>query len=268
MSGRSVLLNAYVYLVLAFIIVPLLVILPMAFSNTSYLVFPPKGFSFRWFAAFFSDSRWMDATSFSLVIASIVAVVTSAVGTMTAYATIRGNAGPRWAALLQATLMLPIIVPNIALAVALYLFFQKIGLTGTTAGYVLAHSVITLPFSVFTISAALSKIDPALERAAMSCGASRFSAFRFVTLPLLAPSIASGALFAFIVSFDEPVIAYFLAGARDKTLPRLMFEDIQMNITPMLAAIAVLLTGLSTAVLLATAGVRRLSRSNRLTIEP
>ena len=268
MSGKSVLLNAYVYLVLAFIIVPLLVILPMAFSNTSYLVFPPKGFSLRWFEAFFSDSRWMDATSFSLVIASMVAVVTSVVGTMTAYAMIRGGTGARWAAFFQTVLMLPIIVPHIALAVALYLFFQRIGLTGTTASYVLAHSVIAMPFSVFTISAALSKIDPALESAAMSCGASRFSAFRFVTLPLVVPNIASGALFAFIISFDEPVITYFLAGARDKTLPRLMFEDIQMNITPMLAAIAVLLTGLSTVVLLATAGVRRLSRSTRLAAEP
>lgn len=267
MNDKSILLNAYVYLVLAFIIVPLLVILPMAFSNTSYLVFPPKGFSLRWFEAFFSDSRWMDATYFSLVIASMVSVVTSVIGTMTAYAMIRGAAGRRWTALFQTALMLPVIVPHIALAVALYLFFQKVGLTGTTAGYVLAHSVIAMPFSVFTISAALSKIDPALESAAMSCGASRFAAFRCVTLPLVAPSIASGALFAFIISFDEPVITFFLAGARDKTLPRLMFEDIQMNITPMLAAIAVLLTGLSAVVLLATAGVRRLSRSNRLTGE-
>ena len=267
MNGKSILLNAYVFFVLAFIIVPLLVILPMAFSNTSYLVFPPKGFSLRWFGAFFADRRWMDAASFSLVIALSVAVVTSVVGTMTAYAMVRGSAGRRWTTVLQTALMLPIIVPHIALAVALYLFFQRIGLIGTTAGYVLAHSVIGLPFSVFTISAALSKIDPALESAAMSCGASRFRAFRFVTLPLMLPNIASGALFAFIISFDEPVITYFLAGARDKTLPRLMFEDLQMNITPMLAAIAVLLTGLSTVVLLATAGVRRVSRANRLPAE-
>lgn len=268
MRNGSALLNIYVHLVLGFIIVPLLVVLPMAFSNTSYLVFPPKGISLRWFEAFFSDDRWMDAAGFSLSIASVVAVVNAVVGTMTAFAMIRGRVGASWAALFQAALMLPIIVPHIALAVALYLFFQRIGLMGTTIGYVLAHSVITLPFSVFTISAALSKIDPALESAAMSCGATRFAAFRFVTLPMLAPGIASGALFAFIVSFDEPVIAYFLAGARDKTLPRLMFEDLQMNITPMLAAIAVVLTGLTTAALLATVGIRRLSRSSRLMAEP
>ena len=267
MNGKSILLNSYVFFVLAFIIVPLLVILPMAFSNTSYLVFPPKGFSLRWFGAFFADSRWMDATSFSLAIASMVALVTSVVGTMTAYALVRGSAGRRWTAVVQTALMLPIIVPHIALAVALYLFFQRIGLIGTTIGYVLAHSVIAMPFTVFTISAALSKVDPLLESAAMSCGANRFAAFRFVTLPLVLPNIASGALFAFIISFDEPVITYFLAGARDKTLPRLMFEDLQMNITPMLAAVAVLLTGLSTVVLLATAGVRRVSRANRLTAE-
>jgi mannopine transport system permease protein len=132
---------------------------------------------------------------------------------------------------------------------------------GTTTAYVLAHSIIAMPFVVFTVAAALSRIDPALENAAMSCGATRFAAFRLVTLPNILPNVFSGALFAFIISFDEPVITYFLAGARDKTLPRMMFDDIQMNITPMLAAIAVLLTGLSILILLATAVLQRRSRS-------
>ena len=171
--------------------------------------------------------------------------------------------GGRLASLMQAVVALPIIVPHIALAVALYLFFQRVGLTGTIWAYVLAHSVIALPFAVFTLAAALSKIDPALESAAMICGASRFDAFRLVTLPNIAPNVLSAALFAFIISFDEPVITYFLAGARDKTLPRLMFEDIQMNITPILAAIAVLLMGVSVVVLLAGAGLRNLSRTRQ-----
>jgi ABC-type spermidine/putrescine transport system permease subunit II len=231
----------------------------MAFSDTSYLAFPPKGFSLRWFEAFFADSRWVDATGLSVTIAFAVAVVTSVLGAMAAYAVIRG--GGWLASAFQTILMLPVIVPHIALAVALYLFFQRIGLTGTIPGYVIAHSVIAMPFTVFTISAALSRIDPALESAAMICGASRFHAFRLVTLPNILPDVLSGALFAFIISFDEPVITYFLAGARDKTLPRLMFEDIQMNITPILAAITVQLTGLSIVVLLLAAFLRRMSRS-------
>ena len=258
MSFRSFALNSYVIAVLAYVMIPILVILPMAFSDTSYLTFPPKGFSFRWFIAFFADSRWMDAAALSVSIALLVALVTSVLGTMATYAMVRG--GGRLSAVFQTTLMLPVIVPHIALAVALYLFFERIGLTGTITGYVLAHSVIAMPFTVFTISAALSRIDPALESAAMTCGATRFRAFRLVTLPNIFPNVLSGALFAFIISFDEPVITYFLAGARDKTLPRLMFEDIQMNITPMLAAIAVLLTGLSVVVLLAAAFLRRLSQ--------
>ncbi|CAA9308763.1 MAG: Spermidine Putrescine ABC transporter permease component potC (TC_3.A.1.11.1) [uncultured Microvirga sp.] len=258
MNSRSLILNAYSYAVLAFVMLPILVIMPMAFSDTSYLAFPPQGVSLRWFNEFFSNSRWMGAAGFSAAIASLVAVVTSLVGTMATYAMVRG--GGRLASAFQTALVLPIIVPHLALAVALYLFFQKVGLTGSIWAYVLAHSVIAMPFTVFTVAAALAKMDPALENAAMSCGANRFDAFRLVTLPNILPNVLSGALFAFIISFDEPVITYFLAGARDKTLPRLMFEDIQMNITPILAAIAVLLTGLSILVLLAAAFLRHLSQ--------
>src|ERR1700722_19454850 len=121
MSFRSIALNAYVFSVISYVMIPILVILPMAFSDTSYLTFPPKGFSFRWFIAFFADSRWMDAATLSLSIALLVAIVTSVLGTMATYAMIRG--GGRLSAVFQTALMLPVIVPHIALAVALYLFF-------------------------------------------------------------------------------------------------------------------------------------------------
>jgi ABC-type spermidine/putrescine transport system permease subunit II len=153
----------------------------------------------------------------------------------------------------------PIVVPHIALAIALYLMFQSVGLTETTAGYVFAHTIIALPFSVFTIVAALSQVDPALEDAAMCCGANRFLAFRAVTLPLIWPNVLSGALFAFVISFDEPVISFFLAGVRDKTLPRMMFDDIEQNLTPIIPAIAVMLTLLSIIVLVGAAGLRALA---------
>ena len=257
MNIRALLLNAYVYAVLAFVLVPILIILPMAFSQSQYLAFPPEGFTLHWFTDFFADRRWMKALRFSAEIAALTAVTTSIVGTMACYALVRG-AG-RLGALFQGLLIGPIVVPHIALAVALYLFFQRTGLSGTVAGYVVAHSVIALPFVVFTVAAALSAVDPALEDAAMSCGATRFTAFRLVTLPLILPNVLSGALFAFIISFDEPVIAFFLAGIRDKTLPRMMFDDIEQNLTPVIPAIAVLLTCLSILVLIGVALLRRMS---------
>ncbi|GAB5467482.1 MAG: ABC transporter permease [Rhodospirillales bacterium] len=255
MTTRALLLNAYVYGVLIFILAPILVILPMAFSEPAYLTFPPQGFTFDWFAKFFGDRRWMAATLFSFKIALLTALVTAVVGTMATYAMVRGSAG--FGAVFQTLLISPIVVPHIVLAVALYLFFQRVGLSSTIAGYVLAHSVIAMPFVVFTVAAALSRVDPALEDAAMSCGASRFDAFRLVTVPIILPSILSGGLFAFILSFDEPVVAFFLAGVRDKTLPRMMFDNIEQNLTPIIPAIAVLLTLLSVAIILTAALLRR-----------
>ena len=196
----------------------------------------------------------MKAARFSLQIAFLTAIVTSVVGTMATYAMVRGGRGI--GAVFQTLLIGPIVVPHIALAVALYLFFQKVGLASTVTGYVLAHSVIAMPFCVFTVAAALTRVDRTLEDAAMSCGATRFQAFRQVTLPLILPNVFSGGLFAFILSFDEPVIAFFLAGIRDKTLPRMMFDDIEQNLTPIIPAIAVLLTLLSIAILLGAAGLR------------
>jgi ABC-type spermidine/putrescine transport system permease subunit II len=261
MTARALALNAYVYAVLAFVLTPILIILPMAFSETTYLTFPPQGFTLHWFGEFFGSRRWMAALRFSLEIALLTAVLTTVVGTMACYALVRG-AG-RLGTLFQALLVGPLVVPHIALAVALYIFFQQTGMSGTRIGYVLAHTVIALPFVVFTVAAALASVDPALEDAAMSCGASRGTAFRAVTLPLIAPNVISGGLFAFIISFDEPVVAFFLAGVRDKTLPRMMFDDIEQNLTPVIPAIAVLLTALSVAVLLAGAMLKRISDRRR-----
>lgn len=257
MNARGMLLSAYVYAVLIFIVIPILLILPMAFSDTAYLAFPPKGFTVRWFQEFFADRLWMEALRLSLEVAILTAIVSTVVGTMACYALVRG-AGAIGSAF-RILLIGPIVVPHIALAIALYLFFDPFGLVGTRIGYVLAHTVLALPFVVLNLSAALSNIDPALENAAMSCGASRFNAFRLVTLPLVLPNVISGALFAFIISFDEPVVAFFLSSIRDKTLPRMMFEDIETDLTPIIPAIAVLLTGVSICVLLGASILQKMS---------
>jgi mannopine transport system permease protein len=262
MNARTFVLNAYVYAILVFVLVPILIILPMAFSETAYLTFPPKGFTFDWFGRFFSDGLWMQALRFSLEIAVATAIASTVIGTMASYALVRGAGA--LGSVFQALLIGPIVVPHVALAVALYLFFEKIGLGGTVVGYIMAHTVLALPFVVFTVSAALLSIDPALEDAAMSCGAKRSQAFRFVTLPLMLPSVVSGALFGFIISFDEPVVSFFLAGIRDKTLPRMMFDDIEQNLTPIIPAIAVLLTGISVLVLIGAAALRKVAENRTM----
>lgn len=248
LDPSTLMLNAAVYAVLAFIVLPIITIVPMSFGENNYLEFPPTGFTFAWYAEYFGDRRWQAATMLSLQVAVLTAIAASVIGTMATYAMVRGARG--LGSLFQVLLIGPIIVPHIALAVGLYLFFQTIGLAGTLPGFVIAHTVLALPFVVFTVAAAMSRVDADLEAAAMSCGASRFTAFRLVTLPLILPNVLSGALFAFIISFDEPVVSFFLTGIRDKTLPRRMFDDIEQNLTPIIPAIAVLLTLLSVAILL------------------
>lgn len=252
-------LGAYVYAVLAFIIIPLAIIIPMSFGRNDYLEFPPSGFTLHWYGEYFGDRQWRRATVLSLEVALLTAICASLIGTAATYAMVRGKG--KLATLFQILLIGPIIVPHIALAVGLYLFFQTIGLSGTIPGFVLAHTVLALPFVVFTTAAALGKVDANLEAAAMSCGASRFDAFRLVTLPLILPSVLSGALFAFIISFDEPVVSFFLSGVRQQTLPRRMFDDIEQNLTPVIPAIATLLIVLSIAILLGAHLLRSRSRN-------
>lgn len=254
LSYGRLMLNAYVYGVLVFVLAPIVVILPMAFSEPSYLTFPPEGFTLDWFSAYLGDRRWMAATRLSFLVATLTAVLSAVIGTMATYAMMRGRGG--FGTFFQVLLMGPIVIPHIALAVSLYMFLSRVGLLGTMFSYVLAHTVLAMPFVVFTVAAALSRVDADLEAAAMSCGASRFEAFTQVTLPLILPNVASAGLFAFIISFDEPVVSFFLAGIRDKTLPRQMFDDIEQNLTPIIPAVAVLLTLLSLSILFGAALLR------------
>jgi mannopine transport system permease protein len=254
-------LQVYVWLVVAFIMVPTLIIVPMSFSPVDYLQFPPQGFTLRWYDEFYADPQWQRALVLSLKVAALTMVCSVLIGTMASYAIVRGVAWFRTTT--QLFVIAPIIAPHIAVAVACYLFYQRLDAVGTLAGFVAAHTVLALPFVIFTVSAALSRIDPDLESAAMSCGASRLQAFFGVTLPLIMPGLLSGALFAFIISFDEPVVSFFVSSVRQRTLPRRMFEDIEQNLTPVIPAIATLLTLLSIAVLVAVALLRVFERRRR-----
>jgi mannopine transport system permease protein len=231
--GRWV-LNGFVGIVLAFLLLPTLIVLPMSLGEASYIEFPPKGLTLKWYEAYFADPDWMAATWFSLKTASATTVAATIIGTLASFALVRGNLPGARA--LQALTLAPLIVPHIVLAVALYLVFAPIGLTGNFAGFAIAHTMLSVPYVMLTVSAALQRFDPALELAALNCGASRARAFWHVVLPNIAPGVAAGAVFAFLASFDEATVAFFISGVDGKTITRKLFEDIDYNLTPVIAA--------------------------------
>jgi len=257
-AGRAA-LAAAAYAVTVFLLLPTLVIAPMSIGPDRYLRFPPDGFSLRWYAQYFQDADWINSTLFSLEAAVLATIASTVIGTMLALALVRGRLPGK--GLVELLVIGPVIVPHIALAVAMFLIFEQLRLTGTLLGFAMAHTILALPFVVFTVLAALYRFDADLERAALSCGAGPVSTFRHVTLPLIAPGVISAALFAFIISFDEAVVSFFISDLDRKTLPRKMFEDIDYNISPTLAAVATMLTLLTVAALVGSHLVRtRLDR--------
>lgn len=247
-------LSAVAYAVTIFLLLPTLVIAPMSVGPDRYLRFPPNGFSTRWYAEYFGDQDWINATLFSIEAGVIATLSATVIGTMLALALARGRLPGK--GLIELLVIGPVIVPHVALAVAMFLVFEQLRLTGTLFGFAMAHTILALPFVVFTVLAALYRFDPDLERAALSCGASPFRAFRHVTLPIIAPGVISAALFAFIISFDEAVVSFFISDFDRKTLPRKMFEDIDYNISPTLAAVATMLTLVTIVALMASHVVR------------
>jgi mannopine transport system permease protein len=246
------------YAVTIFLLLPTVLIIPMSFGPERYLHFPPTGFTLHWYAQYFTDSEWIDATLFSLRIAALTAIVATTAGTLLSLALVRGRLPFR--KMVEMLVMGPVIVPNIALAIAIFLVFDRLRLTGSLLGFVIAHSALALPFVVFAVLATLYRFDADLERAAWSCGAGRLRAFWHVTLPMIAPGVISAALFAFIISFDEPVISFFISDLDRKSLPRKMFEDIDYNVSPTLAAVASMLTALTLLALVAGHFLQRRSK--------
>lgn len=229
--------------VLFFLLLPTLIVIPMSLSEMDYIEFPPSGLSLKWYHAYFSDPDWMAATWFSLKIALATTATATVTGTMAALAIVRGRLPFRSA--LQALALGPMIVPHIVLGVALYLVFSPLQLTGNFFGFLIAHTVLATPYVIITVTAALQRFDPALELAALNCGANRFQAFVLVVLPNIAPGVAAGAVFAFLASFDEATVAFFISDIGGKSIGRKMFEDIDFNLTPVIAAVSTVLVAVS-----------------------
>jgi len=229
--------------ILLFLMLPTIVVIPMSLSAGDIIEFPPRGVSLRWYRQFFADPEWLTATFFSLRIALSTTLAATLVGTLASIALVRGQIAGK--PIIQALSIGPMIVPHIVLGVALYLVFAPLQLTGNFLGFLIAHTVLSVPYVVITVSAALQRLDPVLELAALSCGASRPRAFFSVVLPNIAPAIAASCVFAFLASFDEATVAFFISDTGGKTISRKMFEDIDFNLTPVIAAASTLLVVVS-----------------------
>ncbi|WP_017277294.1 ABC transporter permease [Sinorhizobium meliloti] len=229
--------------ILFFLLLPTLIVLPMSLSETDYIEFPPQGLTLKWYSAYFNDPDWMTATWFSLKIALATTATATVVGTMAALAIVRGSLPFR--STLQALALGPMIVPHIILGVALYLSFAPLQLTGSFYGFLVAHTVLAVPYVIITVTASLQRFDPTLELAALNCGANRMQAFFLVVLPNIVPGVAAAAVFAFLASFDEATVAFFISDIGGKSIGRKMFEDIDFNLTPVIAAVSTVLVATS-----------------------
>jgi putative spermidine/putrescine transport system permease protein len=239
------LLHGFAAVVAAFLVLPLLAIVPAAFNGQNFLLLPPSVWSFRWWGVFFADASWRSSLATSLEVASLVTMLATGLGTAAALGLAR--LGGRLRALVLAVFVGPVVVPTIVLAVALYAMARSLGLVGTLLALVIAHAMLALPYAALNVGVSLRAVDPRLALAASGLGAGPWHVFRTVTLPLILPGIVGGAIFAFVTSFDEVVLSIFLAGPEVKTLPVRIWEEIRIELTPVVAVAATLMMALALA---------------------
>ncbi|MCZ4354766.1 ABC transporter permease [Roseovarius aestuarii] len=226
-------------MLVVYMLAPLAVILIISFSSAMFLTFPPPGFSLQYYEKMFSNPTWTRAILTSVKIMVPTAIIATVLGTAAALALSRMQS--RWALVIRGILMAPLIIPVIITAAAIFGVFRIWGLYGSLPGLIIAHVILTLPFVMSTVSANLMVFDNRLEDAAANCGAPPFTAFRRITLPLIAPSVLSGMLFAMVISFDELVVSLFLSTPTVRPVTVQMWSNIKGDTDPTIAAIATVL---------------------------
>ena len=261
MSDRQVspALSTYVAFACVGLLAPIVIVCILSFAGEGYLHFPPTSYSLKWFATFFGDTRWRQSLLSSTLIALIACVIATVIGFLAAYALVRSEM--RAKKFILSLMLMPIIVPTVITAIAMYFLTAKMGLVGNVLWIGFCHAVIALPIVLLILLAALQGVDLNLERAALSLGASRSRVFFKVVVPIAFPGVMSAALFAFLASFDELVISLFLAGARAQTLPVRIWNSLHLEIEPVVAAAATFLIAVTGLVLLVDGGIRRLRSS-------
>jgi putative spermidine/putrescine transport system permease protein len=264
--------NLICALIYLFLIAPILVIIPLSFNAEPYFTFTPamlsldpNGFSLRWYQDILANAQWMRAIRNSFVIGFFATLLATTLGTIAALGL--SNSRMPYRTAVMAVLLSPMIVPVIITAAGMYFFYSSIGLSQTFLGLILAHATLGTPFVVITVTATLSGFDRSLMRASASMGATPTGTFFKVVVPLITPGVISGALFAFITSFDEVVAVLFLSGPDQRTVPRQMWAGIREQISPAILAVATLLI-LVSVLLLATLELLRRRNERMRGIKP
>jgi putative spermidine/putrescine transport system permease protein len=229
--------------VLAFLVLPTLIVIPMSFSASQYLEFPPQHWSLRWYAAYINSPAWMQATATSLKAGVLTTLVSTPLGIMAAYGLFVSKLRASW--LVMPVLLTPIVVPVILVGIGVFFAYVRLRLVNTMTGLVLAHSMLAVPLVVLVVTSALKSYDMNQELAARSLGASRPLAFLYVTLPQIGFAVATSAVLSFLTSFDEVVVAMFVSGGANSTLTRTMFNALRDQIDPTIAVISTVMIVIS-----------------------
>tara|TARA_B100001093_G_scaffold47605_1_gene40443 strand:+ start:3829 stop:4680 length:852 start_codon:yes stop_codon:yes gene_type:complete len=253
--------------VFLFLIAPILVIIPLSFNAEPYFTFTEgmmaldkEAYSVRWYEDIATNPQWIFSAKNSIFVATFSTLIATVLGTLAALGLSQSHMPYR--PLVMGVLISPMIVPLIISAAGMFFFYSKIGLSQTMPGLILAHSVLGTPFVVITVTATLAGFDHSLTKAAQSLGSGTSRTFFKIQMPLILPGVVSGALFAFITSFDEVVVVFFLAGFEQRTIPRQMWAGIREQISPTILAVATILVCVSILLLTTVELLRR--RNERL----
>ena len=252
---NRMLLAALGGLTIFFLIAPTLLVVPMGFSSSQILTFPPPGWSLQWYQKMVSDPQWTSGFVNSAQVATVTAIASTVLGTLAALGVVRGRFPGK--GLVNGLILTPLIVPVIIIAIGMFSLYVRWKITGSLFGLVAAHTALAIPFVMVNVAASLRTMDRNLEMAAQNLGAGPGRTFMRITLPLILPGVFAGALFAFLTSWDEVVVAIFLTTAKFRTLPVEMWEQVRQVVDPTVAAVATVVLGVTTTLLLLVFVVRR-----------
>ncbi|MER9934091.1 ABC transporter permease [Mesorhizobium sp. M0088] len=255
MGWLKIALLGFTALVAGFLLLPVVFIVLLSFGSSRWLAFPPPGWTLKWYQELFADPAWLEAALTSARIATMTAILAVVIGLLASFALVRGSFRGR--EILRGLLLTPMVLPVVVFAVAIYAFFLRLGLGGTTIGFVIAHTVLALPFSIIPIATALEGFDKSIEDAAIVCGANPLEAKLRITLPSIRIGIFSAAIFSFLASWDEVVVAIFMASPSLQTLPVKIWGSLRSDLSPVIAAASSLLVGLTLALMVVTALLQR-----------
>ena len=253
--GARLWLYVVAVLVMVWLVIPTLLVIPMSFSASQYLEFPPREWSLRWYKSYFNSTAWMQATVTSLKAGVLTALLATPLATMAAYGLHVSRL--RHANLLLMLLLTPLVVPVILIGIGVFYAYVKLKLVNSMLGLVLAHSMLAVPVVMLVVASALKSFDLDQELVARSLGASRIKAFWMVTLPQIKFSVVTGAVLAFLTSFDEIIVSLFVSGGDNSTLTRNMFNALRDQVDPTIAAISTLIVLATTVLLVITQYVGR-----------